>query len=271
MISFPNAKINLGLSVLSKRSDGFHELETIFYPIRLKDGLEIIGGNKEHKEVAFSTSGIEINGDSSQNICLKAYQLLKNDFPRLPSIQMHLHKAIPIGAGLGGGSADGAFTLLLSNEKFNLQLSEEQLLQYALKLGSDCAFFIINKPCHAKGRGEILEQLELNLDDYKIVVVYPNIHINTGWAFSQLQNFTSADTLKEIIEKPVQQWRDLLKNDFEEVVFAKFPAIKQIKDQLYNAGAIYASMSGSGSTVYGLFSSAPSLTALSQEYFIRTV
>jgi 4-diphosphocytidyl-2-C-methyl-D-erythritol kinase len=254
VIGFPNCKINLGLYILDKRTDGFHNLETVFYPIKLMDGLEIIQqDNPSEKGIEFTHSGLVIDAKTEDNICIKAYHLLKKDFPQLPGIKMHLHKAIPAGAGLGGGSADGAFTLLLINQKFKLGLTEKQLIDYALQLGSDCPFFIYNKPCFATARGEKLEKITLDLSAYKIVLVNPKIHVNTGWAFSQIHPSHLRPSLKDAISRPVVEWRENLQNDFEALVFSHFPEIKLIKEQLYEQGAIYASMSGSGSTVYGLF------------------
>lgn len=271
MITFPNCKINLGLHILRKRSDGFHDLETIFYPIALQDALEIV-----HSEAAtaitFSMSGASLDIASSENICVKAYYLLKKDFPNIPSIQMHLHKAIPSGAGLGGGSADGAFTLLLLNDKFQLHISEDQLIQYALQLGSDCPFFIKNKACIGTGRGEKLEPIALDLSDYKIVIINPQIHINTGWAFSQLQPNAERFTLKEVIQQPITDWKHHLKNDFEEPIFKQYPEIEAIKQDLYNNGALYAAMTGTGSTVFGLFEKENTLTlSFPNNYFIKEI
>jgi len=178
---------------------------------------------------------------------------LKKEFPQLPTIQLHLYKAIPMGAGLGGGSADGAFTLRLLNKKFGLSLSEKQLINYALQLGSDCPFFILNKPCFAKGRGEILEQLNIDLSDFKILLVHPGIHINTTRAFSTVKPVLSKKSLKDIIQQPIETWKKELKNDFEDPVFVQYPEIKNIKGELYRSGAIYSSMSGSGSAVYAIF------------------
>jgi 4-diphosphocytidyl-2-C-methyl-D-erythritol kinase len=253
MIVFPNCKINLGLHILQKRADGFHDLETVFYPLALQDALEIVQNPLPASTIQFNTTGLKIDSSAESNICFTAYQLLKKDFPELPSIKMHLHKAIPSGAGLGGGSSDGAFTLMLLNKKFNLGLSEEQLIDYALQLGSDCPFFIKNKPCYATGRGERLEEIALNLSHYKIALVNPQIHIHTGKAFSKITPSNQRACIKEIIQQPVEKWKELLKNDFEEVVFAEYPEVKTIKEELYKQGAGYASMSGSGSTVYGLF------------------
>lgn len=253
MIAFPNCKINLGLHILQKRADGFHDLETVFYPIPLQDALEVVQNSTFIEDIQFTTSGLIIDSTTEQNICVKAHGLLKKDFPQLPSIKMHLHKVIPSGAGLGGGSSDGAFTLSLLSEKFNLELTEEQLINYALQLGSDCPFFIKNRPCYATGRGEKLEEIELNLSGYKLVLINPGIHVHTGLAFSKIIPNNQRTSIKEVIGKPIEDWKEFLKNDFEETVFSQHPDIKQIKERLYEQGAVYASMSGSGSSVYGLF------------------
>lgn len=268
MILFPNCKINLGLHITAKRADGFHNLETVFYPIPINDALEIISKQHQEGEIEFSLSGAIIEG--GENICIKAYRLLKKDFTDLPPVQMQLHKAIPIGAGLGGGSADGAFTLMLLNKNYGLGLTKEQMLNYALQLGSDCPFFIVNTPCIAGGRGEDLTEIKLDLSDYNIVLVNPGIHINTGWAFSQLTPKAPALSLAETIKKPVYEWKDFLTNDFEAPIFRHHPAVKNIKDVLYQAGAVYASMSGSGSTVFGLFSKNENVTfSFPETYFIK--
>lgn len=251
MVTFPNCKINLGLNIIGKRDDGYHNLETVFYPLPFYDVLEIIINDKP--ENGFFLSGINIEEEPKNNLCLKAYQLLKKDFSQLPYIKIYLQKNIPVGAGLGGGSADGVFMLTLLNEKFNLNLSEEKLLQYALQLGSDCSFFIKNKPCFAQSRGEVLEEITLSLSGYKLLLVYPNTHVNTGWAFSQIRPSIPEISIIEIIQKPVSEWRQFLKNDFEDIVFAAHPSLQKIKEQLYNSGAVYAAMSGSGSTLFGIF------------------
>lgn len=269
MISFPNCKINLGLNVVDKRGDGFHNIETVFYPIPFTDGLELI--QTDHPSLLFNTTGLPIEGNSNENICIKAYDLLKKDFPQLPFIKMHLHKCIPTGAGLGGGSADGTFTLQLINKKFNLQLTNEQLINYALQLGSDCPFFIKNKPCLATGRGEQLEEILLDLSAYKIVIVYPNIHISTAWAFSQMTLFKRTIPLKEIIQRPLEEWRENLLNDFEPIVFEKYPEIKKIKEKLYLNGAVYASMSGSGSAVFGFFDNSATTHLFTDQYFVKVI
>ncbi len=272
MVAFPNCKINIGLCVTEKRADGFHNLETVFYPIQCKDAIEIIEDSASKKEISFSQTGTIIPGTMDDNICIKAYHLLKKDFPHLPNVKMHLHKAIPMGAGLGGGSADASFMLKLIDQKFNLGLSVDQLLNYALILGSDCPFFILNKPCFATGRGEKLEAISLTLSSYKIVLVNPGIHINTGWAFSKCSIKKNEQGLKDLLQLPVADWQQNIHNEFESPVFKAHPEIAAIKSTLIADGAIYASMSGTGSTVYGLFekNSAPQLKFPS-DYFLKWV
>ncbi len=257
MLIFPNCKINLGLNIIRKRSDGYHDLETIFYPVELKDALEINRQpstvNRQPSTANFASSGLTINGSVIDNLCVKAYQLLKTDFPGLPSIKMHLHKVIPMGAGLGGGSADGAFTLKLLNNKFQLQLTEEQLINYALQLGSDCPFFIVNKPCFATGRGEIMQPINLDLSAYLLVIINPKIHIGTGWAFGNIVPQVPKKSLQQIIQQPIETWKEELVNDFEKPATNQYPEIGKIKEILYQQGAIYSAMTGSGSTVFGIF------------------
>jgi 4-diphosphocytidyl-2-C-methyl-D-erythritol kinase len=272
VIDFPNAKINLGLRILHKREDGFHELETIFYHFPLHDALEVIRDPKSDENFQLQLSGITIDAKTGDNICHKAYQLLKKDFSDLPAVSMHLHKNIPAGAGLGGGSADGAFTLLLLNKKFNLGITTDQLIKYASELGSDCPFFILNQPCLARGRGEILQPIQLDLSSFSFVLVNPGIHINTAWAFSQLKLSGFPSSLESAIQQPVETWKDLLVNDFELPVFEKFPEIASIKESFYSKGAIYAAMTGSGSSVFGIFekNQVPELN-LPQQYFTKTI
>ncbi|MEO5984142.1 MAG: 4-(cytidine 5'-diphospho)-2-C-methyl-D-erythritol kinase, partial [Ferruginibacter sp.] len=200
----------------------------------------------------FESSGILIN-EVNENSCIKAWKILKKDFPLLPNISCHLHKQIPIGAGLGGGSADAAFSLKLLNYKYSLGLTNDMLVSYALQLGSDCPFFILNKPCHATGRGEVLEPVSLDLSSYEIVIVYPAVHINTANAFSLLKNISKNTFTKDNIMLPVSAWRDNIRNDFEQPIFKMHPEILELKHYLYESRAIYASLSGSGSCVYGIF------------------
>ena len=254
MISFPNAKINLGLKVVSKRPDGYHNLDTVFFPIPFYDILEIIpNAELASRDVTFTTSGKKISGESSSNLCVKAYNLIKQDFPRLKQISVHLHKNIPMGAGMGGGSADGAFMIKMLNEKFLLELDEDKMKSYALQLGSDCPFFISNKPSHATGRGELLTEINCDLSDKTLLIVNPGIHVSTAEAFGKINISANSISTAEIVKQPISTWRGSLENDFEKTVFQHHPEIKKIKDTLYERGALYASMTGSGSTVYGIF------------------
>jgi 4-diphosphocytidyl-2-C-methyl-D-erythritol kinase len=250
MVTFPNCKINLGLNILQKRKDGFHDIETVFFPIPLYDVLEIVSSLKETSES--KNTGISI-GEFENNLCLKAFHLIKKDFPQLPEIKMHLHKAIPIGAGLGGGSADAAFTLLLLNKKYHLNIPEQQLFNYSLQLGSDCPFFLLNQPCLAKGRGELLELIPLSLSGYKILIVNPGIHVSTKELFQEIIPAFPIKKIKDIISQPLSTWKSELVNDFEKIVFKKYPQVKEIKENMYQHGAIYSAMTGTGSTVFGIF------------------
>ncbi len=252
MISFPNAKINLGLNVVEKRADGFHNLETVFLPISINDALEIIPSKEKKSKLEFTYSGLQIIGNTNENLCVRAFHLLQQDF-KLPAIKMHLHKSVPMGAGLGGGSADGAFTLKLLNNIFHLKLSEGQLLEYALQLGSDCPFFIKNSPCFATSRGEVLEATTVDLSAYDIVLINPNIHISTAKAFSKITPANPLKSIKEIIQQPIETWKKELINDFEKSLSNDYLIIEHIKNLLYHNGADYASMTGTGSTVFGIF------------------
>lgn len=259
MILFPNAKINVGLHIKRKRSDGYHELETIFYPVNYCDVLEIIIAD----ELTLTTSGIDIPGDN--NMCLKAFHMLKQDFD-IPAVHIHLHKIIPIGAGLGGGSSDAAFTLKGLNQIFDLQLSNKQLRMYALKIGADCPFFIENKPMLATGIGDVLEPIGLDLSDYHIAIVNPNIHISSSEAYSEVTPKKPLYSLSDLIKSPVKEWQ--LQNDFEQSVFKKHSTIARLKKSLYEKGAVYAAMSGSGSSVFGLFENRPILNYTESSFFL---
>jgi 4-diphosphocytidyl-2-C-methyl-D-erythritol kinase len=250
MVSFPPCKINLGLNVLSKREDGYHNLETVFYPVPWTDILEIVPSTS----FSFQTSGQSIPGKSEDNICMKAYRLIENDFSIGP-VQIHLHKIIPMGAGLGGGSSDGAHTLRLLNEVFELKLSIEKLKVYAATLGSDCSFFIEDQPMAATGRGEVLNHIPVSLTEKFIVIVKPDIHVSTAEAYALVTPCEPSQSITKFIQRPVEDWKNYLSNDFEKSVFAKYPAIKKLKEEMYLAGAAYASMSGSGSSVFGIFNS----------------
>lgn len=249
MVVFPNAKINLGLNILRKRADGFHDIASCFVPVPYTDVLEII----ESKKLSFASSGQEIPGEKKDNLCLKAYHLLQKDF-HLPPVQIHLHKVIPIGAGLGGGSADASFTLKCLDQMFDLFLDDFLLEEYAARLGSDCPFFIKNQTVMAYGTGNEFEPLSVSLKDKFLVLVTPPIHIATAEAYAGVTPQEPEQDLKDILEKKtLSEWKGLVQNDFEASIFPKYPAIAEIKDKLYQAGAGYASMSGSGATVYGIF------------------
>lgn len=266
MISFPNGKINLGLYVTAKRPDGYHDLETVFFPLPLHDILEFVPSD----HTRFHATGIPIGGDASSNLCLKAYHILRQLHSGLPDLDIHLHKLIPMGAGLGGGSSDGAFMLTMLNRQFRLGHTPEDLMSLALQLGSDCPFFILNQPAHALGRGEILQPLRIDLIGYCIVIVNPGIHVSTAEAFSGIRPGPCPIDLKTRILESPEGWKHWLSNDFEASVFRRFPLIAGIRQSLYDAGAVYASMSGSGSTVYGIFRGAPVLS-FPPEFMVRTL
>ena len=252
MLTFPNAKINLGLNITEKRPDGYHNLETIFYPVPIEDALEINILNKGNGKFRLHQAGLEIEEEAESNLVVKAYKLLDDRF-NLPPVDIHLFKHIPSGAGLGGGSSDAAFMLKLLNDHFQLELSEEQLEVYAATLGADCAFFIKNKPTYAEGIGNLFSPIELSLSGYQIMIVKPNVFVSTREAFSNIHPHRPEYPVKEAILRPVAEWKDILINDFEASVFPQHPVIEEIKEELYHQGAIYASMSGSGSSVFGLF------------------
>lgn len=262
MISFPNAKINLGLHITAKRKDGYHEIETCMVPIPLFDALEMI----RDKKATWNSSGLNIPGDPKDNLILKAEKLLRKDFPGLPNLNIHLHKNIPMGAGLGGGSADGAFALKLMNNLFDLHLDDFFLEEYAAQLGSDCPFFIENKPKIARGRGELLDPIELSLNGSYLVLINPGIHIGTKDAYAGVSPGPPKVELEEILADP-SRWKAELVNDFEPSIFKNHPEIAEIKSKLYSAGAFYAAMSGSGSSVFGLFDLQPSDLEFTDSYF----
>jgi 4-diphosphocytidyl-2-C-methyl-D-erythritol kinase len=267
MINFPIAKINLGLNVVEKRPDGYHNLQTVFYPVPIKDALEVHVMDEAFPsdyDCDLKVTHITIEGDEQRNLVVRAYQLLKQDFPTLPRIHSHLWKGIPTQAGMGGGSSDCAYMMLLLNQQFRLGLTDEQLIEYAAKLGADCAFFILSRPCYAEGIGEKLQPIDLSLSGYYIAVVRPDIPVPTKEAFSRIRPHYPAQNCRETVMQPVETLRDTLINDFEESVFALHPEIGNIKQQLYDMGATYAAMSGSGSALFGLFKKQPD--SLSQEF-----
>jgi 4-diphosphocytidyl-2-C-methyl-D-erythritol kinase len=267
MLSFPNAKINIGLNIIEQRSDLFHNIETIFYPVPIADILEILEtpelkGNK----VEMVITGMDIPGEPENNLCVKAYKLLDKLYC-LPHVKIHLHKIIPTGAGLGGGSSDGAFTLTLLNRLFSLNLTNTQLIDHAAELGSDCPFFIDNKPAFGTEKGNILKTTELSLSGYYFVLVKPSVSVGTAEAYKGVKPHKPKQSVNTLIELPIAQWKDKIVNDFEQSIFPNHSIIKEIKNELYNAGAIYASMTGSGSAVYGIFEKQVSLQNVSKHEF----
>lgn len=252
MVVFPNAKINIGLFVTEKRGDGFHNLETVFYPIGLSDILEITRMDGKAGECSFHTSGLDVACDAGDNLVVKAWRMLAGDYG-LPAVRIHLHKVIPFGAGLGGGSSDAAFMLKAVNEYFGLKLPEASLIDYAARLGSDCAFFIRNRPAFASGKGEVLEDMDLSLAGYDMVLVKPSFGVSTPEAYAGIVPKPAGFDLRGLRGLPVGEWKQRVRNDFEESVFVKYPRLSELKECLYSRGAVYASMTGSGSAVYGVF------------------
>jgi 4-diphosphocytidyl-2-C-methyl-D-erythritol kinase len=264
MLIFPNCKINLGLSVEKKRSDGFHNIDTILFPVPLTDILEIIP-SPDH-QFSFTQSGNPIPGLTENNLVIKAYRILQKEY-HLPEVHIHLYKNIPLGAGLGGGSANAAYCIKLLNILFELNLTSEKMEGFAKTLGSDCAFFINNKAVQAKEKGDLFTSVKIDLSEYHIVIVHPKIHISTPKAYSWVTPKKKDKSVIEIIQKPVKHWKDILINDFEEAVFKQHIQVKQIKEKLYQLGATYASMSGSGSAVFGLFEKEYDVKKEFPEYF----
>lgn len=266
MILYPNAKINIGLNVTEKRVDGYHNLETVFYPIKLCDVLEVniaTNGNK----TSFEMSGIPIDGATDDNIVLKAYYLLQTEFD-LPPVNIYLEKNIPLGAGLGGGSADAAFMLKALNRLFELNLTDTELENFASKLGADCPFFIKNKPVFATGIGNVFSPIQFSLKGYWLLLIKPDIHISTAVAYSNVKVAKPLVSIPELLHSQPETWKGKITNDFEISVFKQFPEIEEIKDVLYRMGAKYASMSGSGASVYGIFDKEPTdLNSLKQHFY----
>ncbi|MDB5022792.1 MAG: 4-(cytidine 5-diphospho)-2-C-methyl-D-erythritol kinase [Mucilaginibacter sp.] len=257
MIVFPNAKINIGINITGRRPDGYHNIETIFYPLPIYDALEALPGER----LTFQSSGLQIPGRIEDNLCIKGYHLIKKDHDLAP-LNIHLLKHIPIGAGLGGGSANAAFFIKLINSLCNLGLTATDMLHYARQLGADCAFFIENKPLFAFEKGDQFETISIDLSKYKIVLVMPPVHVSTGEAYRGVKPAPVKHSLYELILEPVREWKHFIKNDFEESVFKNHPVIRGVKAALYDAGAVYASMSGSGASVFGIFNEKPDLSEL---------
>jgi len=260
MITYPCAKINLGLNVVSRRSDGYHNLETVFYPVGIYDKIEITAENSKTSEDStcrLTVEGMPVAGGNSDNLVVKAYKLMAKDY-RLPPVHIILHKHIPMQAGMGGGSSDCAYTIRMLNEMFCLGLSVDKMRRYAAGLGADCAFFIDPKPAYAGGIGDVLMPAYVDLSQYKLAIVKPDIAVSTREAFSLVVPEKPRKCCRDIVEKqPISTWRDELANDFEKSIFALYPEIAAIKQRLYDMGAVYASMSGSGSALFGIFESAP--------------
>lgn len=274
MITHPICKINLGLNVVERRPDGYHNLETVFYPVPICDALEVFEMDRQFPssvDCDLKVTNIAIDGDEQRNLVVRAYQLLKHDFPTLPRIHAHLYKGIPTQAGMGGGSSDCGFMITLLNRMFRLELSDEQMIDYAARLGADCAFFILNRPCYAEGIGEKLEPIALDLSGWYLAVVRPDIPVPTKEAFSQITPQHPAENCRDIVMQPVETWRDRLINDFERSVFALHPEIAAIKEKLYDLGAVYAAMSGSGSSLFGLFRQPVSLDMFDGEGTFKTL
>ncbi len=270
MICFPNAKINIGLNVINKRSDGYHNIETVYYPVGLCDVLEFVEDeSRPNRECGLKSTGISINGNMDDNLIIRAYKLL-NQYSELPGLSVHLHKIIPIGAGLGGGSSDGANMLKSINRFFKLKIGNDDLEVLAAKIGMDCPFFINNKPVFAFERGDRLGEVEIDLSGYFILLVYPGIPISTPEAYADAQPSEQPGRLFDLINEPVSCWNETIKNDFEPGIFNKYPGLKKIKDQLYELGALYASMSGSGSAIYGLYTNLPEIPASFEGFYTWT-
>lgn len=268
MICFPNAKINIGLNITGRRPDGFHNIETVLFPVELCDVLEFVEDrNPGETDYRLNVTGLELKTAPEDNICIKAYRLLKKVYD-IPKISIHLHKIIPVGAGLGGGSSDAAYMLKNLNKVFHLNISNKMLQDYAGKLGSDCPFFINNNPVFAYETGNKFIEIDLNLSGYYIVIIYPNLQISTSSAYSEAFIKTPEKSIRDTIKLPLKEWENVIQNDFEKTIFPEYPEIKNIKKELYNMGAIYASMSGSGSTLYGIFDSVPEIKQSLRNYFI---
>lgn len=249
MILFPNAKINIGLNITEKRDDGYHNIESIFYPVQWCDALECIPSDT----FQYNSTGLTIEGALENNLIYKAYKLLQPHFSIQQEANIHLHKAIPMGAGMGGGSADGAFALKLFNEVFKCNKSDEELIKMAGQLGSDCPFFIKNEATFCYDRGVLFKNINLDLSTYFIAIINPGIHISTQEAYSGIHPKAPETSLLELIQEPIATWKEKIKNDFENRLLDKHTKIADIKEKLYSEGALYASMTGSGSTVYGIF------------------
>ena len=248
MICFPNAKINVGLNILERRRDNFHNLESVFYPVDWTDVLEIVRSDS----FRFTLTGIKVEGNPEENLCAKVYKSLREKY-KLSPVHIHLHKNIPVGAGLGGGSSDAAFTLKLLNQLFQLNLSVQEMQHIIRPFGSDCAFFIENKTVFAFEKGDQFEEVSIDLRGKFLIMIYPDLHISTREAYDGIIPKQPGIRIKGCVKSEFSLWKDMLGNDFETGIFLKYPLLAQLKERLYKMGAVYASMSGSGSTLYGIF------------------
>lgn len=256
MMRFPIAKVNLGLNVVERRPDGYHNLQTVFYPVPIKDALEVFPMEEDFPsevDCDIKVTNIHVEGDEQRNLVVRAYHLLKQDFPALPRLHAHLYKGIPTQAGMGGGSSDASAMLLLLNEQFQLGLTEQQLIDYAVKLGADCPIFIMNRPAYAEGIGERLTPINLDLKGWYMAVVRPDIPVATKEAYARIIPQMPQKCCREIVLQPLETWKKELVNDFEASVFPVHTELADIKEKLYQLGAVYAAMSGSGSALFGLF------------------
>ncbi|MGM9805289.1 MAG: 4-(cytidine 5'-diphospho)-2-C-methyl-D-erythritol kinase [Candidatus Aphodosoma sp.] len=261
MVCYPKAKINLGINIVRCRADGYHDIETLFYPIGLSDRLEI---NEAQKTTSLECDGLTIEGNTDSNLVMRAFRMMQDEF-KLPEINIRLHKTIPMGAGLGGGSSDASSMLVMLNGMYALGLDSQQLCDRAVRLGADCPSFIHNRPMLASGIGDMLTPINVDIRRYRMVLVKPDIHISTTEAYAGCKPCAWTTPLSEIVSRPIETWRDTLVNDFERTVFAKHPKLGIIKDIMYNEGAVYAAMSGSGSTIYGLFANQPDSRSLDEK------
>ena len=273
MLVYPNAKINLGLNIVEKRPDGYHNLETIFYPIGLSDALEIVFPTATDEPYIWQSSGLEVDCPPEKNLCIKALLALcteaKNRGKNVPTVGLHLHKVVPTGAGLGGGSADAAFVIRYVNELLNLGFTNSELERISATIGADCPFFIQNRPQFATGIGDILSPIEVKLAGYWLMLVKPPVSVPTKIAYSKVRPQKPQFSIPEIIDKPITEWKNMLFNDFEESVFSEYPIVGQLKQKMYDNGAIYASMSGSGSSVYGIFFNEPNVNEnFTHDFFV---
>jgi 4-diphosphocytidyl-2-C-methyl-D-erythritol kinase len=268
MIVFPKAKINLGLRVVRKRTDGYHDIETLFYPVGLSDALEFVVPGETIEKDILTVTGINIGGDTEENLVIKTLNKLRENYS-FPFLKVHLHKVIPAGAGLGGGSSDAAFLLKAVNRSFKLSIDDNRLKDIALELGSDCPFFLDCLPAFASGRGEVLTPVRPVLSGYYILLLNPGVAINTGEAYRNCLPSETPESLLSLTERSVKKWKELIINDFEVYAFKKYPLLSNIKNELYNSGALFSSMSGSGSTIYGIFAEKPEIPVTLKEFVIR--